>query len=195
MLLCSILQTSGLGRQLKDQQTSSSQKKKNGSRRQLSGKGGKKDSEVCNTFLLDGEENPLICGFPVLIKEICGESEGEGIIPGDTELTGWLYFTTKGFEAVNLDTHKSYKGTPSAFSVKQVTSASAPGQIVDFTAIGTDWLVDDLPTTGAESEGIPSGPFFIAFDGYWEGTINTETLEYSNNVVDASIIDLCAELA
>eukprot|EP00522_Entomoneis_paludosa_P012064 CAMPEP_0172446068 /NCGR_PEP_ID=MMETSP1065-20121228/5748_1 /TAXON_ID=265537 /ORGANISM="Amphiprora paludosa, Strain CCMP125" /LENGTH=214 /DNA_ID=CAMNT_0013197087 /DNA_START=269 /DNA_END=913 /DNA_ORIENTATION=+ len=170
----------------------------NGSRRRHLN--GKKGGSVCRKLFYDGEDRPLLCDFPVVIKEFCQkpsqELEGENIFPsGPDELTGWFYFNTAGYEVVNLDNHKTYLKGPTGISSKQTTALSAPGQIIDFTFIGTELLSDTDPSTGAESEGIPTGPGLLDYDGYWEGTINTDTFVYSNVVVDATIIDICAELA
>uniref|UniRef100_A0A7S2YDF5 Uncharacterized protein n=1 Tax=Entomoneis paludosa TaxID=265537 RepID=A0A7S2YDF5_9STRA len=171
--------------------------------RHLSGdgapKGGKKDRKndnICQTLVLDDEQLPLVCDFPVKVTEQCRQSEGYGqirdFIP---EFTEWLYYTTNpGLEAVNLETGKTYRGAPSVVSAK-VDLNLATQNVFDFTLIGSNWLLETSPTTGTEGTDVPNGPFLVDLAGYWQGRSDTTNLVYSNNVIDATIVDICAELA
>lgn len=168
-------------------------------RRRLNGKkggGGKKGGSNCETSdmertkIYDGEENPMVCDFPVLVQDVCFTSQGQGMT--DSAIS-WNYFASPdAVKVVNLDTHKTYYSPPTAFSVRADFSEEG---LIFLTYIGAAVLIETHETTSTGSDIIPDGPNIIYFEGYLEGIRERSTKVQSNTVVDATVVDVCAMLA
>mmetsp|Transcript_30868 Transcript_30868/g.64427 ORF Transcript_30868/g.64427 Transcript_30868/m.64427 type:complete len:196 (-) Transcript_30868:72-659(-) len=173
-------------------------------RRHLNGKkgGGKKgtngDDSCIETNFYDGKEEPMICGFPVMVQDLsCAivENEGRVYAADNSSAVYWQYLATEGSMAVNLDTHKTYYTPPGSFSSRL---AGVRGQFADsFTYIGSVILNAFKASNDTASTMIPDGPYIIHFDGYWEGTWDRSTgvTVQTSTAFDGTVVDICAMLA
>uniref|UniRef100_A0A7S2YP97 Uncharacterized protein n=1 Tax=Entomoneis paludosa TaxID=265537 RepID=A0A7S2YP97_9STRA len=168
--------------------------------RHLNGKkGGKKDTATCDgdgttTYYYDGEQNPMVCDFPVKVQQSCDISQGFGTVESSDEgPIQWGYLTNSGYEAKNLENRKTFSAAPFAISRRATTQNDGSEHI---TFIGTAVLFETDDTSGLdESKGVPNGPTLLSFDGYFEYVFDAETKVYTSSILDATVIDICVELA
>mmetsp|Transcript_5141 Transcript_5141/g.10880 ORF Transcript_5141/g.10880 Transcript_5141/m.10880 type:complete len:198 (-) Transcript_5141:1779-2372(-) len=165
-----------------------------GGRRFLDGKkGGKKDSKFCFVVPFDGVDRPLLCDFPVTFKVPCSDlgDDGEIQLEGG-DVTNWSYFArSKGIIVVNMENHKTWTSPPEALAFQSTTNEAEPGLSRD-RFIGAGLLRDSDETTGGLVE---KGPFLVFFDGYFDATYDENAVAYFDTTVDATVMDVCAELA
>mmetsp|Transcript_25260 Transcript_25260/g.52562 ORF Transcript_25260/g.52562 Transcript_25260/m.52562 type:complete len:225 (-) Transcript_25260:174-848(-) len=167
-------------------------------RRRLDGggkKGGKKDVCAPSIRFLDGEDLPMVCGFPVKLVIPCRQlAEFQETQSGEDSIE-WEYYTREEpIKAVNLDTHETWY-SPAPFVFTDVRVRNPADSVTKFTNTGRALLFLADETTGLESLPVSNGPTIQYIDGFWQGKFDRETNVYFDNVVDASVIDVCVELA